>query len=158
MEELAEYRQEIITALENTVDKLSKTAAGIAEDTWHSRIDPYSRTPHYILAHLLVLERQVFSIQLHRIVEEDHPLLPLFDDETWMRDHYDADIPSSLLLEEFGALRMQEVAWLCSMPAESWNCAGRHPWWGVRSLQWWVELQLDVSRQHLAELAAFLVK
>ncbi len=73
-----------------------------------------------------------------------------------MTNHYDPDTPVQVILEEFTGQRIQEVSWLSSLPSENWSTTARHPWWGEHTLQWWVELQLEYSHQHLIELAAFL--
>ena len=73
----------------------------------------------------------------------------------WL-SHYKPEKPAQVIFEEFSELRKQEVNGLKSLPSEGWCHTARHPWWGVHTLQWWVELQLDFSNQHLADLAAFL--
>lgn len=155
MEEIDGYRREIITSLGNAASELSGMGVAWPASAWHTS---GSRTAHYILAHLHALESQVFATQLPRIVEENLPLLPAFDDQSWMEGHYDPSQPVQALLDEFAHLRGQEVAWLRGLSTESWNCTARHPWWGVRTLQWWVELQLDYSRQHLVGISAVLAR
>ena len=156
MEELDTYRQELLSALEGVVKALSKTLASISTHAWLLSYGQDTHTPHYTLAHLRELEEQVFSLQLCRILEEDSPVLPIFDDKAWMAGHYDPGKPARLILEEFTHLRTQEVNGLRALPSEGWSRIARHPWWGVHTLQWWVGLQLDYSHQHLKELAAFL--
>jgi hypothetical protein len=89
---------------------------------------------------------------MRRIVEEDSPLLSTFDEDAWIVEYHEASQPVQEILGEFTNLHSQGVAWLEKLPVESWSRAARHPWWGVRTLQWWVELQLDYSHQHLKEL------
>jgi hypothetical protein len=156
MEELDNYRQELLSALKDVVNELSQTVSSIPANDWYVSLGLDGHTPHYILAHLQVLEAQVFAIQLRRIVEEDTPLLPFFDDNAWMAENYDSEKPAQVIWEEFANLRNQEVKWLQNFSPKSWNRAARHPRWGMRTLQWWVELQLDYSHQHLRELASLL--
>ena len=158
MNELTAYRQELLSALEGAVAELSKTVATIPSSDWQFPYKLGAHTPHNTLAHLLALEAQVFSTLLRRIVDEEHPLLPLFDEIAWTGNHYEPGRLPQAILEEFTHLRRQEVNWLRSLPPESWSRTARHPWWGVHTLQWWVELQLDYSQQHFAELAAYLVR
>ena len=156
MDELVAYRQGLLSALVGVVTELSKTVTVMPTNAWHLAYEPGVHTPHYTLAHLRELETQVFSSLLRRIMDEDTPLLPLFDDKVWMVSHYQSEKPAQELLEEFTNLRKKEVNWLKSLPSEGWCRTARHPWWGVHTVQWWVELQLDFSNQHLEELAAFL--
>jgi len=156
MEELDTYRQELLSALEGVVIELSRTVGGLPYHAWQLPFVQGAHTPHYILAHLRELEEQVFSLQVRRILDEDSPVLTIFDDNVWVAGHYDPGKPARLILEEFTHLRKQEVNGLRVLPSEDWSRTARHPWWGVHTLQWWVELQLDYSQQHLKELAAFL--
>lgn len=156
VEEIVEYRQDLLSALEGVAGELSGVVERIPPDAWSSPSALYARTPHYVLASLQAHESQLFSAALHRIVEEESPLFPLFDVQVWMAEHYQPDTPVTEILAEFCSLRRQDVTWLRTLPAETWNRLGRHPWWGKRTLLWWVELQLEVSRQHLRELSASL--
>lgn len=112
------------------------------------------QTPHYILYNLYALEAQFFTIQLPRIRSEDGPELPIFDDEAWMAAHYAPEEPAINIIEETTKLRQQELAWLRNLSPQEWSRTARHPWWGMHTLQWWVELQLEYSLQVIKQLAA----
>jgi hypothetical protein len=154
MEELDTYRLGLLLALEGVIPDLSKIMGETPPNGWQHPYKQGEHTSHYTLTHLCVLEVQAFNPILHRIVKEDDPLLPLFDDPSWMANHYKPEKPAQVIFEEFAILRKQEVIWLSSLPPECWRYTARHPWWGVHTLQWWVELQLDYSHQHLADLTA----
>jgi hypothetical protein len=154
MEELDTYRQRLLSALEGVIPALSKTMGVMPPNGWQHPYKQGAHTSHYTLAHLCALEAQAFNPVLHRIVEEDDSLLPLFDDPSWMANQYKPDKPAQLIFEEFAILRKQEVIWLSSLPSGCWCNTARHPWWGLHTLQWWVELQLDYSHQHVADLVA----
>jgi hypothetical protein len=156
MEELDAYRQGLLSALESVITELTKTVAGMPTNVWQLPFGQDAHTPHYTLAHLYVLEAQVFDPLLRSIVDEDAPLLPLFDDKAWLANHYEPGKPAQAILEEFMQLSRQDLNWLQALPSDTWSRNARHPWWGVHTLQWWVELQLDCSNQHLAELTALL--
>ena len=155
MEEIIAYRQQLLSALRNVANEVSQLGLAIPTDDWYIASGLDVTTPHYTLAHLRELEIQVFGLQLRRFLIEDTLRLPLFDDVSWMAEHYDPSETAQAILEEFTRLRSQEILWLEDLSSESWNRSARHPWWGVRTLQWWVELQLDYSHQHLRELSAF---
>ena len=156
MEEIFAYRQQLFSALRNVASEVSQLGLAIPCDDWYIAFGLDVTTPHYTLAHLRELESQVFALQLHRFLLEDTLQLPLFDDVSWMAEHYDPSETAQAIVEKFSCLRSQEVLWLENLSPESWNRSARHPWWGVRTLQWWVELQLEYSHQHLRELSAFL--
>lgn len=155
MDALTAYRLGLLSSLAEVVDELSKIVAAIPTHTWHLPGELSSHTPHYILAHLRELEAQVFIFQLHRILDEDVPRLVLFDDERWMASHYTPEEPVPEILAGFTNLRKQELEWLRGLSSADWSRTARHPWWGVRTLQWWVEQQSEYSIQQLSELASF---
>jgi hypothetical protein len=98
------------------------------------------------------MERHAYSPRIERILAEDHPLLPAFDAEAWARRHYRQDEPLEEILEEYAALRQSELERLQSLPPGSWSRVGRHPVYGLRTLQWWVEKGLAHAEEHLGAL------
>jgi DinB superfamily len=156
MEELNAYRKDLLAALEGVVEKLFQVAAAMPSGAWHKSLGSDGHTPHYTLAHLGELEAQVFVVRLRRILDEESPLLPLFDDEAWMLTHYKPDEPPQSIIEDYARLCQEELGWLRDLPPAAWNRTARHPWWGVHALQWWVELELEYAHQHLSQLTANL--
>ncbi len=154
MDELIAYRQGLLSALENVVPELSKTVEATPPKSWQIQSKTDSHTFHYILAHLCEFEAQAFNTLLRRIAGDGTPLLPLFDDHDWMENLYEPAKPVEVILEEFTRSLMKEVIWLRALPQDSWSLTTRHPWWGVHTFQWWVELQLSYFHKHLIDLAA----
>ncbi|HEX9091748.1 MAG TPA: DinB family protein [Anaerolineales bacterium] len=155
MDEIALYRQDLLTALDDVKRELSKAVMAVPSNAWCVTLGPEARTPHYTLVHMRDLEKRVYIPNLNLIIAEDNPLLPFFDDETWTLRHYHPGEASGKILDEFTRLQEQEVTWLRDLPTASWSRTARHPWWGVRTFQWWVELQLDQSRRHVERLSSF---
>jgi hypothetical protein len=155
MDELTAYRQELLLALERAVNELSQKVADTLPGDWYRVSGGNIHTPHYTLAHLRALEALEFAIQIRHILEEK-PLLSIFDDEAWMASHYRLDEPAWNIMEDIASLHKQELIELHNLPTESWSRSARHPWWGVHTLQWWVELQLDYSYRHLREIYRLL--
>lgn len=153
MEELIAYRTELLTQLQAVVEKISKAVTYQPNNAWHTSSTSGGHTRHYIVFHLRALDAQFFIPQLVRILDEDTPDISIFDDEAWMAAHYSAEEPVSSILEEIAKLRQQELRWLRNLSGEGWSRTARHPWWGLHALQWWVELQLDCSFQHLRSLS-----
>jgi len=152
MEELYAYRQNLLANLEGIVSELSQAAAAMPDAGWHTPAAAGQLTPHQVLAHLRALESQAIMVRLRRILDEDEPYLPLFDDDEWMAANYDPAEPVQSILDGYASLRQQELSWLKDLPSAAWNRTARHPWWGVRALQWWVEQCLLMARQHLEQL------
>ncbi len=152
MEELLTYRKNLLEALEGVVNELGKAAKAIPAAAWHTTTAAGQPTPHQVLAHLRALEAQAIAVRLRRILDESEPYLPLFDDDGWMEGNYDPNEAVSSILDDYARLRQEELSWLKDLPSAAWNRTARHPWWGVRALQWWVEQCLLVARQHLEQL------
>jgi hypothetical protein len=145
------YRKRMLQRLKTVGDDLSQASADIPAEKWHTPAAD-GETPHLILARQRAVEAQVFSVRLRRILDEEVPNLPLFVEEAWMAEHYDPSEPPEEVLAEYNDLRSQELAWLKSASPQDWNRTGRHPWWGIRSLQWWVEQALRYSEEQLRRL------
>jgi DinB superfamily len=156
-EELDTYRRGLLSALEGMTADLSRIVARVPPDAWLVASAADEPTPHSVLAHLCELEAHVFGPNLYCIVADSNPLLPPFKNKFWIATDYDPNRSPVLLLEEFSVLRKQEVTWLQVLTHESWSRTARHPWLGLHTLQWWVELQRDYSYQHLPILAGFSV-
>ena len=153
MDELIVYRQGLLFALEDVVSELFKLVGDTSPKDWHRTTEGTKHTPHAILVHLWLLEAKEFALYIRRINDEEMPTLPSFNDAAWMKTNYKPKDKPWVILREFGDLRKMEINWLRQLPAAGWSRTGRHPKWGVHTLQWWVELQLEYSHQHLDELA-----
>ncbi len=156
MDELIVYRQELLSSLERVTSDLAVLVRKTPLKNWHLKVGNERHTAHEILVHLWTLEASEFALNFRRIVNEDTPLLAVFDDKTWMDKHYKPKEKPTDILREFADLRQLELGWLRQLPPASWSRTARHPKWGLHTLQWWVELQLEYSRQHLDDLYRIL--
>ncbi len=156
MEELITYRQELLSVMQEQINTLASAEASISSKGWYLILDGDHPTLHYSLSRLWAEESQEYSNNIRRILDEEMPLLVVFDTEAWMGVHYDAEVPAQLIIEDFAALRQWELGVLCGQPAASWSRTARHPWWGVHALQWWVELQRENTHQHISQLLRHL--
>jgi hypothetical protein len=154
MEELIAYRQMLLAALESIIEQLTHTVNAMPSTAWHQPYSLDSHTPHSVLAHLRDLEAVWFALQLPRLQYESTPVLPACAKRSWRENHYQPDEAIADILNEFSNLRSQELTWLRTLSSEDWSRIARHPWHGIHTLQWWVEHQLDLSQQHLKELAS----
>lgn len=79
------------------------------------------------LVHMLDMEREVFSVRLHRVLEEDNPRLDPVDqehlvDEERVRDRTYADV-----LDEWGRLREENCSLVAGTAEPEWQRPVRHP-------------------------------
>jgi hypothetical protein len=154
MEELIAYRQVLLAALENIIDELTHIVKVTPISVWHQPYGLDTHTPHITLAHLRELEAEWFAVQLPRLQHETTPVLPICSKQDWIGNHYHPDEAIEDIVDEFSNLRKHELTWLRSLSPEDWSRMARHPRYGLHTLQWWVEHQLDLSHQHLQKLAA----
>ena len=153
MKELLTYRDDMLSALLGVVLEISAQVAVLPSTAWHQPAHLGSTTPHFLLSHLRESEHQVYACQLPRLLVEDTPTQTVFDDQAWMSSHYRPDEPASAIVEQLVKLRRHELGWLRKLAPAGWSRLARHPWWGLHTLQWYVEMQLDETRQYHHQLA-----
>jgi len=154
MEELFAYRQVLLAGLQSIVEQLAHALKAIPDSAWHKPLLAHGHTPYGVLIHLRELEAHWFAVQLPRLVHESSPELPACAEQGSMDSQNQPVEQSEDILEEFSRLRNQELIRLRTLTPSDWSRIGRHPWYGVHTLQWWVEYQLDLSKQYLQELAS----
>jgi hypothetical protein len=154
MEELFAYRQVLLVELQSIVEQLAHALRAIPDSAWHKPLLAHAHTPYGVLKQLRELEAHWFAVQLPRLVHESSPELPACTEPERVDSQNQPVEQWEDILEEFSRLRNQELNWLRTLTPSDWSRIGRHPWYGVHTLQWWVEYQLDLSRQYLQELAS----
>jgi len=103
-----------------------------------------------ILPHLRDWE-EIYLERARRIVEEDHPHLPGFDDELWSieRDYRGQDPRETM--EDFRRLREEHVEFLRALTPEAWKRPGTHGYYGEITLQWLENHVADHDQEHLQQ-------
>jgi hypothetical protein len=152
VEELLEYRSRLLDHFSAVAGDFEHRLAGMASDELHEPLISAGKSRHWLLAHLRSTEEHLFLVSLQRILTETRPLLDEFDREAWMRAHYDPQEAIEMLLSSFANIRQQELDCLHNMPSDGWIRIGRHPIWGDRTLQWWVEMSQAHAVSHLRQM------
>ena len=150
-EQLIRYRQELLERLNSIASDISKAAAAIPPGRLHEPLES-GDSPHRVLAHLRAIGSKALSIRLQRILDEEEPFLPIFYDDQWMDAHYDPHEPLEKIIADYSELRREQLEMIKDLPPHKWNRTARHPWWGVKTLQWWVEQILRYDEEHLQKL------
>jgi hypothetical protein len=156
MEELYLYRQRLLNRMESVVEDLRRAASSASPEEWHVPKSDDQPSPHRLLAHLRSIEIQALAPRLKTILTEDHPNLVLFDDDRWMETHYRKDEPVDSIIDDYERIRQEELSWLTQMDPRAWSRTCRHPWFGVRTLQWWVEKTMAYAEEHLQDIISEL--
>jgi hypothetical protein len=154
MEELFAYRQVLLAELQSIVEQLAHALRAIPDSAWHKPLLTHACTPYGVLIQLRELEAHWFAVQLPRLLYESSPELPACTEFKRVDSQNQPVEQTEDILEEFSRLRNQELIWLRTLTPSDWSRISRHPWYGVHTLQWWVEYQLDLSQQYLRELAS----
>ncbi len=103
-----------------------------------------------ILPHLRDWE-EIYFERARRIVEEDNPHIPGYDDSLWpIERDYGSQNPVEVF-QEFRDLRAAHVALLKRLPAEAWQRTGEHSMLGSITLQWMEDKLCDHDAERLAQ-------
>ncbi len=149
MKELETYRERMVTHWREVVQHLEEAAGRIPPETWHAAPASGGMTCHQALAYLHDMEAQVIapSIRILRTGAET-PLPPCPDVRAWLAQYRPGEAPQDIL-RAYARLREEEAALLFGEGAPPWSVQARHPRFGVRTLQWWVEASLLHARRQL---------
>lgn len=144
--------EEIIAALEAFPDDLGRLVSGV--DDPEALVRPASDGGWgvvEILPHLRDWE-EIYFERATKLIEEDHPYLPGFDDTLWSieRDYRGQD-PNETF-ESFRSLRERTVELLRSLPVSAWSRRGEHGFYGEISLQWLANHISEHDQEHLQQV------
>jgi hypothetical protein len=152
MEELLEYRRELLERYAATVQDWGAALRSVPPEQLHTPCTAAGWSFHQTLAHVRDVEAQALAPRIQCLTDEVAVHFPHFDDLAWMEQHYRPDEPAEAILAELAALRARELDCLVPLQPRGWNRAARHPWHGLRTLMWWVERSLYHSQKHLDEV------
>ena len=83
-------------------------------------------SPKDVVAHLSISEDFGSIGRLRRVVAEDAPLLPSYDETRELERSGLRGVPLAELLARFERQRAEDVAWLRALPLGAYERAGRH--------------------------------
>ena len=148
MEQLLEYRQQLLAHLEESARKF-RSACQTAVNPAVAR-EPGGWSIHQIAVHTRDAEKMVYGARIRRSLEEENPLFQNFDGDAWMAQHYDPNEPLAAVLDELVDSVAQNVAHLRKLPSEAWTRPSQHETYGTGfTTQTWVERSLAHIEEHL---------
>lgn len=153
MEELQEYLDSLSREFAAQPARLRNALGAIPTDAWHQPIEGDGWTPHQVLAHVLAAQQLALQPRLMRILEEEEPDLPDWDQDRWMKVSYSSAIPQERLFSELQAGVREILDRVQGLDLEDWNRTGRHPLRGSRTLLWWFEYLIAHNRDHIQDLS-----
>ncbi len=146
--------------ISETLDNLAKMN-GALEEALHAipnekmkiQSSPDVWTPHQILGHLVDAEI-AFSFRLRKIIAEENPFYPSFDEERWGETLRHEAIPVLLFVSVWKPLRELNIQLLRLMPVLAWERQGVHETNGSQTLMDVVRGMLAHDIYHLKQLKA----
>lgn len=144
---------ELLTALDTT----PRTMAHLAAELHDEQLDQATAgewSARDVLAHLRDLESLVMRLRLVRMLVEDDPELPGFDEDRWHQEHAKARDRKETLLGDFMLQRQASLNILSRLAPGEWERGGRHASRGPITVQSWVEWWVEHDRQHVSQFEA----
>ncbi len=111
--------------------------------------EPAEWSVHECLTHIRDVERQIFRRRISRIVNEDNPTLPSFDEVAYHKEHWDANEPIHNIVADFVEDRAAEVALL---EQADWSRPAVHAVRGPISLAWQADYVLAHTWEHFSQI------
>jgi len=103
------------------------------------------------VAHHLADSETMSSIRLRRLIAEDEPLIPAYDEQEFARRlHYDRPIAASVTL--FAAVRTANLSLLDALREDEWRRVGTHSEDGPYSVERWLEIYADHGHDHADQI------
>jgi len=148
MEQLQEYRQQLVARLEQATHEFSKAVEAVADP--RSALEAGGWNTHQICVHTRDTHILVYGPRIRRTIEEDNPLFKNFDGEKWMEENYSADEPFASILDGLADSVQASVTSLKGLNAEGWARESRHETLGAGfAVQTWAERALAHIEEHL---------
>jgi hypothetical protein len=149
---LDDYRRRLLARYLDQVDEYARHLAGLDEGAARAPIRPGEWSAHQVLFHASSVDENAYGPRLRRILREQRPMLEDYDGDGWMAERYDPAEPTRVILERWSSVRRDCSAEAAGAPTEAWSRTGVQPYWGERTLQWWVERAVAHADEHWRQL------
>ncbi len=154
MEELNSYIEQLITTFGEQPDELRTAVGGMDKEELHKPIEPGGWTPHQVAMHVVAADENALLPRLRRILQEENPDLPNWEEERWMEEEYDPTVPIDEAIDGWKSERAALAGTLLTDDLTVWNRTCTHPTQRERTLLWWLEYAVGHLRDHMRQLQA----
>lgn len=144
-------REKAIEQLAETSTTLAQLLAEASEEVL-DRAEQGGWSARTIAAHLRDDEAMVMRMRLVRLLTEDDPLLPDFDQEAWAAQRSTARDRKDHLLADFALQRQASLNLLRRITVPEWERSGRHEVNGRLTVADWVEHWAEHDAEHIRQL------
>lgn len=142
----------LVERLESSAEDLYSYLGKFTEQDLLASPAPNEWSIHEIISHLRDNEEIVFLFRAKKIIADDNPAVPNFEQDIYQREHYLATEPLKKMLSEFRSSRKKQVALLRKTKDKDWSRTAQHPEYGTISLEWLVRHCVDHTFEHLAQI------
>lgn len=143
--------REVLKQLEATPRAVAHLVAECSEERLDSARDG-DWSARTILAHLRDDEVMVMRQRAVRILDEDNPVFPDFDETAWAANRSLQRDRREQLLGDFALQRQASLHLLQTILPGQWERPGRHEVSGEYTLESWVRHWLEHDRAHVSQL------
>jgi len=149
---LDDYRRRLLARYLQQPEAYAEHLAGLDDRAARTPIKPGEWSAHQVLFHLASVDEQAYAPRLRRILREGRPTLEDYDGDGWMAERYDLAESPQVILERWHSVRQEYAAEVAGAPPAAWSRTGLQPYWGERTLQWWVERAVAHADEHWRQL------
>ena len=146
-------RLEVIEALRLLPERVGEEARGLSEETLRFRPAEGEWSLKEVVGHLRDFA-EIDQERLRRMITQESPFLPGYDQETLVRERNYQEADLQTLLEELASFRRHTVQLLTELVDASWTRTARHLERGIFSIRQFVELLVSHEAGHLAHIRA----
>jgi hypothetical protein len=143
-------RATLLARFETGTDAVEAALDGVTDAELDRRPPSGEWTTREIVHHLADSESMAY-IRLRRLIAEDHPLLPDYDEPEWARRlHYDRPIEPSLAV--LRAVRASSGQLLATLTDTEWARSGTHSVAGAYDVDRWLRTYANHSHEHAEQI------
>jgi hypothetical protein len=146
-------RVEVIQALRLLPNQVSEEARGLDEEALRFRPGEGEWSIKEVVGHLRDFA-EIDHERLRRMITQERPILPGYDQETLVREHNYQDSDLQAVQDELASFRRQTVQLLTELVDASWTRTARHLERGIFSIRQFVELLVRHEALHLEHIRA----
>ena len=146
----AAERRTLIDQYRDGIAEVHRAVEGATAEELDRRPRPTDWTAREV-AHHLADSETMSTIRLRRLIAEDEPLIPAYDEKVFaQRLHYDRPIDASLAV--FAAVRTSNLELLATLTETEWQRGGTHSDDGPYSVETWLRIYAAHGRDHADQI------
>lgn len=136
---------------------LFEVCSGAAPERMSQPLAPGKWSPVQVIAHLVGCDKEALLPRIEKMLNEDKPFLPAYDQDLWMKQYGDVYNRKPIsLMDEYARLREKSVMLLFDLEVDDWLRTGQHEEHGIITIYDLADYFAKHDEHHRRQLAAFL--